>query len=72
MTCSLADLILRVLPLEAAYTVHESGANFPIEVGTSAFLNALAMTLRLEAPKTMVLMELALINSESALAMSRS
>lgn len=32
----------------------------------------LAMTLRLEAPKTMVVMELALIYSHSACAMSRS
>lgn len=47
LICSLEDLILSAFPLEAAYTEEKSGASFPTEVATSAFLNALKRQQRL-------------------------
>lgn len=38
---SVEDLILFAFPLETEYTEQKSGANFPTEVATSPFLNAL-------------------------------
>lgn len=38
---SLPDLIFNTFPFDTVYTEQESGADFPIELGTSAFLNAL-------------------------------